>query len=158
MNSDLDEFYMRQVVGLADSAANLGEVPVGALVVLDGVIIGKGWNQPIAGHDPTAHAEIVAIRDAASTIKNYRLAGATLYVSLEPCTMCAGAIVHSRISRVVYGATEPKSGVAESNGCLFSGQHLNHQVELTGGVLAEQCSQQLSSFFQARREAKKNNS
>jgi tRNA(adenine34) deaminase len=146
---------MLQALELAGRAAQSGEVPVGALLVWQGQVIGEGWNQPIGSHDPTAHAEIMAIRAAAARLKNYRLSGATLYVTIEPCTMCAGAIIHSRVARLVYGATEPKSGVAESNGCLFSGEHLNHRLEITGGVLAEQCSQQMSQFFQMRRQAKK---
>ncbi len=146
---------MHQALELARKAAAQGEVPVGALVVLDDKVIGQGWNQPILSNDPTAHAEIVALRDAASTLANYRLPLATLYVTIEPCTMCAGALIHARVARVVYGATEPKSGVAESNGCLFGYEHFNHQVEVQGGVMAEQCSEVMSAFFLARREQKK---
>lgn len=142
---------MLRALDLAARAASLGEVPVGAVVVVDGVIVGEGFNQPISGQDPTAHAEIVALRDAASTLNNYRLPGSTLYVTIEPCTMCAGAIIHARVNRVVYGAKEPKAGVAESNGCLFNGAHFNHKVTVLGGILAEQCSSIISGFFSQRR-------
>lgn len=150
-----DEFWMAQALELANQAAQESEIPVGALVVLDGEIIGKGFNSPIHTCDPTAHAEIQAIRDACRNVQNYRLPRAALYVTLEPCSMCAGAIVHSRIARVVYGATEPKSGVVESQQAFFDHSFLNHRVEVLGGVLAEQASQQLSNFFQYRREQKK---
>lgn len=156
MTTDTDQRYMQQALELASHAAELGEVPVGALIVQKGVVIGRGWNQPISGHDPTAHAEIMAIRNAAASISNYRLSDATLYVTIEPCSMCAGAMVHARLSRLVFGASEPKAGVAVSNGCFFDGPHLNHRVEMIGGVLAGQCSEQISQFFQARRRAKKN--
>ncbi len=148
-----DEYFMQKALELADQAAAQGEVPVGAVVVLENNIIGSGWNQPISAHDPTAHAEMVAVRDAAQTLNNYRLSGASLYVTIEPCTMCAGALIHSRIKRVIFGATEPKSGVAVSNGCLFEGEHLNHRVEVSGGVLADSCSALMSAFFQRRRQA-----
>lgn len=146
-----DEKFMQRALELAIQAADLGEVPVGAVLVYDGQIIGEGFNQPISANDPTAHAEIVALRDAAARKGNYRLPATTLYVTLEPCTMCAGALVHARIEQLVYGAKEPKSGVAASNGCLFEGAHLNHRVQLKGGVLAEQCSAVLSTFFKSRR-------
>ncbi|MGK0499107.1 MAG: tRNA(adenine34) deaminase [Oceanicoccus sp.] len=146
-----DEHYMRLALALAAKAAAAGEVPVGALVVVDDEIIAEGWNQPIGKHDPTAHAEVIALRAAANKLANYRLPGATLYVTIEPCTMCAGALIHARVARVVYGALEPKSGVAESNGCLFEGEHLNHQLALTGGVLALECSALISDFFKQRR-------
>lgn len=152
---ETDQIYMQRALQLANHAAELGEVPVGAVVVYEGEVVGEGWNQPISAHDPSAHAEIIALRDAAKNLNNYRLVGATLYVTLEPCTMCAGAIVHARIARLVYGAVEPKSGVAESNGCLFSGAHLNHHVELAGGILSDECSKKISHFFQARRLEKK---
>lgn len=150
-----DEHWMREALALADHAENLGEVPVGAVVVLDGEIIGEGWNHPISGHDPTAHAEIMALRDAASRVGNYRLVGADLYVTIEPCTMCAGAIVHGRISRVIYGAAEEKAGVAKSNGYLFEQSWMNHRVEVVPGVLAALCSGKISAFFQRRRAEKK---
>lgn len=146
---------MRKALELANRAAALGEVPVGALVVSEGKVIGEGWNQPISTHDPSAHAEIMALRAAAKNVKNYRLVNATLYVTIEPCTMCAGAIIHARIARLVYGALEPKAGVAESNGCLFNGSHLNHSVDTLGGIMAEECSHRISQFFQARRLEKK---
>ncbi|MDH4611351.1 tRNA adenosine(34) deaminase TadA [Pseudomonas sp. BN102] len=150
-----DEHFMREALALAQQGALLGEVPVGAVLVQDGEIIGRGFNCPISGHDPSAHAEMVAVRDAASRLENYRLVGSTLYVTLEPCSMCAGLIVHSRITRVVYGATEPKAGVVVSRGQFFSQDFLNHRVLVEGGVLAQACSELLSGFFQARRAARK---
>ncbi|MBT8768232.1 tRNA adenosine(34) deaminase TadA [Metapseudomonas boanensis] len=150
-----DEHFMRKALALAAEGAALGEVPVGAVLVQDGQIIGRGFNCPITRHDPSAHAEMVAVRDAAQAVENYRLVGSTLYVTLEPCSMCAGLIVHSRVSRVVYGATEPKAGVVVSRGQFFSQEFLNHRVLVEGGVLAQECSQLLSGFFQARRAARK---
>ncbi|QEY61521.1 tRNA adenosine(34) deaminase TadA [Metapseudomonas lalkuanensis] len=150
-----DEYFMREALALALQGAALGEVPVGAVLVKEGEIVGRGFNCPISGHDPSAHAEMVAVRDAASRLENYRLVGSTLYVTLEPCSMCAGLIVHSRITRVVYGATEPKAGVAVSRGQFFDQEFLNHRVLVEGGVLAQECSEMLSSFFQARRAARK---
>ncbi|MGB2065191.1 MAG: tRNA adenosine(34) deaminase TadA [Marinomonas gallaica] len=150
-----DEFWMAKALELAQEAAAESEIPVGALVVLNDEIIGQGFNSPIHTCDPTAHAEIQAIRDACQKMNNYRLPGATLYVTLEPCSMCAGAIIHSRVARVVYGATEPKSGVVESQLSFFDSSYLNHRVESLGGVLADQASEQLSNFFQYRREQKK---
>jgi tRNA(Arg) A34 adenosine deaminase TadA len=146
-----DQHFMREALVLASEGAMLGEVPVGAVVVQDGVIIGRGYNCPISGSDPSAHAEMVAIRDAAQAVSNYRLPGATLYVTLEPCSMCAGLIVHSRITRVVYGATEPKAGVVQSQGQFFSQPFLNHRVLFEGGVLGEECGMMLSEFFRMRR-------
>ncbi|GLZ85797.1 tRNA-specific adenosine deaminase [Metapseudomonas resinovorans] len=150
-----DEHFMREALSLAQQGAALGEVPVGAVLVKDGEIVGRGFNCPISGHDPSAHAEMVAVRDAASRLENYRLVGSTLYVTLEPCSMCAGLIVHSRITRVVYGATEPKAGVVVSRGQFFNQEFLNHRVLVEGGVLAQACSEMLSAFFQARRAARK---
>lgn len=150
-----DEHWMQAALKLAECAAEVGEVPVGAVVVLDGEVIGEGWNHPISGHDPTAHAEIMALRAAAQKVENYRLVDADLYVTIEPCTMCAGAIVHARIRRVVYGATEPKSGAVCSNGQVFDQPWMNHRVESVGGVLAERCSERISQFFQQRRAEKK---
>ncbi|MFP8965811.1 tRNA adenosine(34) deaminase TadA [Pokkaliibacter sp. CJK22405] len=150
-----DEKWMRRAMALAEQAAAEGEVPVGALVVLNGEVIGEGYNRPIGSHDPTAHAEVQALRQAAAHLENYRLVEATLYVTLEPCTMCAGAMVHARVKRLVYGAAEPKAGVVESQGQLLQAPYLNHQIEVTGGVLAELCSQQLSAFFKLRRDEKK---
>jgi tRNA(adenine34) deaminase len=134
-----DEEYMRQALELARRAQVEGEVPVGAVVVLDGRIVGEGWNRPIAAHDPTAHAEIQAMRAAAVSQKNYRLTGATLYVTLEPCDMCVGAMFHARITRAVYGATDPKKLI------------LKNQVVLQGGVLADECGALLSAFFAGKR-------
>ncbi|HEU5338115.1 MAG TPA: tRNA adenosine(34) deaminase TadA [Sulfuricaulis sp.] len=146
-----DETYMRRALELARQAELAGEVPVGALVVLNDDIIGEGWNQPIVAHDPTAHAEIVALRAAAGRVKNYRLSGATLYVTLEPCAMCAGAIVQSRLARVVYGAADPKAGAAGSVFNLLESPLLNHRARITGGILARDCGENLKSFFQTRR-------
>lgn len=146
-----DEFYMREAISLAGAAECLGEVPVGAVVVKDGEIVGRGFNSPIGEHDPTAHAEIAAIRAAARTLENYRLPGCTLYVTLEPCAMCAGAIIHSRIARVVYGARDPKTGVHGSVVDLFGVERLNHHATVEGGVLADECSRLLSDFFASRR-------
>lgn len=142
---------MARALELAAQAGAADEVPVGAIVVLDGKEIGAGFNAPISGCDPTAHAEIRALRDAAARVGNYRLAGATLYVTLEPCTMCVGAIVHSRISRLVYGALEPKAGAVESARRTLEEPHLNWRVEVTGGVMAEACGQAISEFFSRRR-------
>jgi tRNA(adenine34) deaminase len=146
-----DEFYMREALSMARSSECLGEVPVGAIVVRDGVIVGRGFNSPIGDSDPTAHAEINALRDAARTLGNYRLPGCELFVSLEPCAMCAGAIMHARLARVVYGARDPKTGVHGSVVDLFAIERLNHHTEVVGGVLAEECGQLLSDFFAARR-------
>ena len=146
-----DERFMREAMELARQGAERGEVPVGAVLVQDGEVIGRGFNCPISTSDPSAHAEMVAIRAAAAAVQNYRLPGSTLYVTLEPCSMCAGLIVHSRIARVVYGATEPKAGVAVSRGQFFSQDFLNHRVLIEGGVLAQECSEMLSAFFKARR-------
>ncbi|MCQ4243345.1 tRNA adenosine(34) deaminase TadA [Stutzerimonas stutzeri] len=147
-----DALFMREALALAAQGAALGEVPVGAVLVQDGQIIGRGFNCPISRHDPSAHAEMVAIRDAALQLENYRLPGSTLYVTLEPCSMCAGLIVHSRIQRVVYGATEPKAGVAISRGQFFAQDFLNHRVLVEGGVLADECGAALSDFFRQRRQ------
>ena len=136
---------------MARSAECLGEVPVGAVVVRDGLIVGRGFNSPIGESDPTAHAEIAALRDAARHLENYRLPGCELFVTLEPCAMCAGAILHSRISRVVYGARDLKTGVHGSVVDLFAVERLNHHTEVIGGVLAEECGQLLSDFFAMRR-------
>ncbi|MBU2955528.1 tRNA adenosine(34) deaminase TadA [Marinobacter sp. F3R08] len=146
-----DERWMKRALQLAAEAAAIGEVPVGAVVVLDGKEIGAGFNAPISGCDPTAHAEIRAMRDAAARVGNYRLSGATLYVTLEPCTMCVGAIVHARVSRLVYGATEPKAGAIESARRTLEEPHLNWDVVAVGGVLARQCGQVISEFFGRRR-------
>ncbi len=146
-----DEDYMRAAMALAREAGASDEVPVGAVVVLNGEIIGRGFNQPIGRHDPTAHAEIMALRDACVRLGNYRLPGCELYVTLEPCAMCAGAIMHSRVARVVYGAADPKTGVAGSVVDLFAEPRLNHHATIERGVLGEECGRMLSSFFAARR-------
>ena len=146
-----DERWMNRALQLAGEAAVKGEVPVGAVVVLNGKEIGAGFNAPISGCDPTAHAEIRALRDAAARVGNYRLPDATLYVTLEPCTMCVGAIVHGRISRLVYGAREPKAGAIESARRTLEEPHLNWDVTAVGGVLSDQCSQVISEFFSRRR-------
>lgn len=143
--------WMRRALALADRAANEGEVPVGAVLVRDGVLLGEGWNQMIATQDPTAHAEIVALRDAARVVGNYRLPGTTLYVTLEPCAMCAGALVHARVASLVFGASEPRAGVVCSAAQLLDAPWFNHQVSWHGGVLADESAQRLQAFFQARR-------
>ena len=149
-----DDYFMREALILARAAECLGEVPVGAVVVQGGVIVGRGFNSPIGASDPTAHAEIAALRDAARRLENYRLPGCELFVTLEPCAMCAGAILHSRIARVVYGARDLKTGVHGSVIDLFANTQLNHHTEVVGGVLADECGQLLSSFFAARRAAR----
>lgn len=149
-----DEDFMREALLLAHEAEALGEVPVGAVVVKDGVIVGRGFNHPIAAHDPSAHAEVMALRDAARQLGNYRLPGCSLYVTLEPCVMCAGAIFHARIARVVYGAPEPKTGAAGSAVNLFGLAHMNHHADIVGGVLAPECAGLVSSFFARKRTAK----
>ncbi len=147
-----DQRFMGEALALAAQGAALGEVPVGALLVRDGEVIGSGFNCPISRHDPSAHAEMVAIRAAAEAVQNYRLPGSTLYVTLEPCSMCAGLIVHARIQRVVFGAAEPRAGVALSRGQFFAQDFLNHRVLVEGGVLAEECGAVLKAFFKARRD------
>ena len=147
-----DADYMSLALDLAREAAALGEVPVGAVVVRDGVVIGRGKNQPIGGSDPTAHAEVAALRDAAQLVGNYRLPDASLYVTLEPCVMCIGAIFHARIARVVFGAPDPKTGAAGSVINLFDEPRLNHHATVEGGVLATECGSLLSGFFAARRQ------
>lgn len=146
-----DEFWMRRALTLAQAAGERDEVPVGAVVVLDGREVGAAFNAPISQCDPTAHAEIRALRDAARRVGNYRLPGATLYVTLEPCTMCVGALVHSRISRLVFGATEPKAGAVVSTRRTLEESTLNWRVAVTQGVLSSSCSQVLSDFFARRR-------
>ncbi len=143
---------MERAMILAEKAAASGEVPVGALLVKDGEVIGEGWNCPISGNDPTAHAEIMALRAAGVALENYRLPNTTLYVTLEPCPMCAGAIVHARVERVVFGAYDPKGGAAGSVfNLLPSDQRFNHRVEVTAGIMAEECGNQLKAFFKAKR-------
>lgn len=144
---------MSAALALAHAASEAGEVPVGAVVVKAGEIIGAGFNAPISRHDPSAHAEIQAMRAAAVLLDNYRLTGCTLFVTLEPCVMCAGAILHARISRLVYGARDPKTGAAGSVLNLFADNRLNHHTEVEGGMLAAECGRMLQSFFQDRRKA-----
>ncbi len=146
-----DEDYIKLALTLAQEAAFAGEVPVGAVVVKDGEIVGRGYNAPISGHDPSAHAEMQAIRAAARHLNNYRLTGCTLYVTLEPCAMCCGVIQHARISRLVFGAADPKTGACGSVVNLMKEQKLNHHCEVTGGVMADECGKILSEFFAARR-------
>ena len=148
---ETDLIYMQRAIELARHAEAEGEVPVGALIVYDDKIIAEGWNTPITGNDPTAHAEIKALRAAADTIKNYRLLDTTLYVTLEPCVMCAGAIIHARVKRVVFGATDPKTGAAGSVFDVLNTDRLNHHVDILQGVLAEECGALLSEFFKAKR-------
>jgi tRNA(adenine34) deaminase len=145
-----DEF-MRRALELAKEARLRGEVPVGAVVVLDGAVVGEGYNQPIGAHDATAHAEIVALREAGRKVGNYRLTGAVLYVTIEPCQMCVGAMIHARIARVVYGTREPRAGAIESAMRAHEHPSLNHRMEATGGVLEDECRALIQEFFHARR-------
>jgi tRNA(adenine34) deaminase len=142
---------MREALALADAAAAAGEVPVGAVVVVGHEIIGRGRNQPVASHDPSAHAEIVALRDAGARLGNYRLTGAALYVTVEPCLMCVGALVHARIGTLVYGATEPRAGAIESTQRAHEHPALNHRLLVISGVLARECGERMQRFFAARR-------
>jgi tRNA(adenine34) deaminase len=148
--ADID--FMRLALVEAQQAAERGEVPVGAVLVQDGQVIGRGFNQPISSQDPSAHAEMVAIRQAATARQNYRLPGSTLYVTLEPCTMCAGLLVHSRIARLVYGASEPRAGAVASRSQVLEQPWLNHRMQVEGGVLAQECGEVLTRFFKARRQ------
>lgn len=148
-----DPQFMQLALAQAQHAWALGEVPVGAVVVKDGVVIATGCNQPIGQHDPTAHAEIVALRAAADKLGNYRLPGCELYVTLEPCVMCSGAMMHARLARVVYGAQDPKTGACGSVLDLFAQEKLNHHTEVVGGVLADEASAMLKAFFAERRNA-----
>ena len=155
MNENTDAIWMEAALALARQAADAGEVPVGAVVVKDGQIIGRGYNQPISSRDPTAHAEIIALREAAAHLQNYRLNNCTLVVTMEPCVMCAGAMLHARIARLVYGAREYKTGAHGSVMDVFAEPRLNHHCEVHGEVLAETCSDLISRFFVSRRLAKK---
>lgn len=146
------EVWMAQALMLAQQAADCGEVPVGAVLVRDGEIIGRGYNQPISSHDPTAHAEVVALRDAATRLGNYRLGGSVLYVTIEPCTMCFGALMHARVSALVYGANEPRAGVCGSQLNLPEQDFYNHKVAVQGGVLAASSSALLKDFFARKRQ------
>jgi tRNA(adenine34) deaminase len=149
---DTDEQFMQHAIQLAHKAQSQGEVPVGAILVKDNKIIGKGWNQPITRHDPSAHAEIMAIRHAGQALKNYRLPDTTLYVTLEPCNMCAGMIIHARIKRLVFAAYDPKTGAAGSVFDTLTDPRNNHTVEIEGGVLEEPCAEMLRHFFRQRRK------
>ena len=151
MTPSADDVFMRHALLLAHRAEAAGEVPVGALVVHEEKIIGEGWNRPIGSHDPSAHAEMVALRAAAQQLGNYRLSGAALYVTLEPCVMCAGAIIHARIGRLVFGAADPKAGAVSSVYDVIAQPKLNHAVEWRGGVLEDECAALLRNFFKARR-------
>lgn len=151
-----DVFFMGRALEQAQQARAVGEVPVGAVLVRDGQIVAVGYNQPIGAHDPTAHAEIMALRAAAQVLGNYRLPGCDLYVTLEPCTMCAGAMMHARLSRIIFGAPDPKTGACGSIVDLFGQEKLNHHTEVIGGVLAQQCSALLKDFFVERRQMQRN--
>jgi tRNA(adenine34) deaminase len=146
---------MRHALKLADKAEQQGEIPVGAVLVRDNQVLGEGWNQSISLHDPSAHAEMMAIRKAGINVQNYRLVESTLYVTLEPCSMCAGLLIHSRIKRLVFGATDFKTGAVGSVFNVIGDDRMNHQIEVTGDVLAEQCGDKISSFFKTRRAQKK---
>ena len=146
-----DEFYMARALELAAEAGAADEVPVGALVVQGDTVIGEGYNQPISGCDPTAHAEIVALRQAAATLGNYRLTGCDLYVTIEPCTMCVGAMIHARIQRICFGAKEPRAGALTSQLQLMDKSHFNHSIEWQGQVLEQQCRELISEFFRRKR-------
>jgi len=150
----MHDFYMRKALNLAQQAAELGEVPIGAVVVLNDEIIGQGFNAPISNCDPSAHAEIIAIREAASNIDNYRLPDSRLYVTVEPCTMCAGLLIHARIKHLIYGAPEPRSGAINSCDNLLSRNYHNHKVTVTGGVLADECADLMRNFFKQRRKSR----
>ncbi len=150
-DQDTDERFMGRALELAAEGAALGEVPVGAVLVLDGDIVGEGFNRPVNSCDPTAHAEIEALRAAAGRLGNYRLTGSTLYVTIEPCTMCAGALVHARVERLVYGAVEPRSGAVVSSARVLDNPALNHRVAVTAGVLEDAAAKLLRDFFRARR-------
>lgn len=149
--NDADLGFMAQALALAQEGASHDEVPVGAVVVRDGQVIGRGYNQPIGCHDPTAHAEVMALRDAAAQVGNYRLPGVTLYVTVEPCAMCAGAIQHARVARVVYATREPKTGACGSVVDLFAEPRLNHHAQIEGGLMADESAALIAAFFQRRR-------
>ena len=151
-----DADFMRAALAEAKRAEALGEVPVGAVLVLDGEIVGRGYNQPITSRDPSAHAEVMCLRDAGGRLGNYRLPGSTLYVTLEPCAMCSGALMHARVERIVFGARDPKTGAVGSEVNLFAEARLNHHATVEGGVLAAECGALLSAFFAARRGKGKN--
>lgn len=149
--AELDRHFMEQAMEQAKLAALAGEVPVGAVVVREGVVIARAFNKPISTHDPSAHAEMLALRAAALVEENYRLPGTTLYVTLEPCAMCSGAMLHARVDRIVYGASDPKTGAAGSVLDIFASKQINHQTTVEGGIMAEECGQMLRHFFKERR-------
>jgi tRNA(adenine34) deaminase len=151
MQAELDRQFMQQALDQAKLAGTAGEVPVGAVLVRDGQVISRGFNRPIGNSDPSAHAEMMALRSAAQDESNYRLPGTTLYVTLEPCTMCAGAMLHARVERVVFGAADPKTGAAGSVLNVFSEKQINHQTQVEGGIMSEECGQILRNFFKERR-------
>jgi tRNA(adenine34) deaminase len=153
--NEVDAAFMRQAMVLAEKAEAIGEVPVGAIIVVDSIIVGQGYNQSIALHDPSAHAEMLALREAARNLENYRVLDATLYVTLEPCPMCAGALVHGRVKRIVFGAYDQKTGAAGTTMNLVQHDSLNHKMEVTGGCLQDECGAQISAFFKQRRRQKK---
>ena len=155
MSTEQDDYWMRHALQLADNAQQQGEIPVGAVLVKDNQIIGEGWNQSISLNDPSAHAEMMAIRQAGKNLQNYRLVGSCLYVTLEPCSMCAGLLVHSRIHRLVFGASDFKTGAVGSLFDLLNDLRMNHRVAVKGGVMQQECGDKLSAFFKMRREQKK---
>ena len=151
----IDDDFMREALTEAEAASEDGEVPIGAIIVLDGKVIARGRNEMVGANDPTAHAEIVALRKAASTIGNYRLIGATMYSTIEPCAMCAGALVHARIERLVFGAKDPKAGAVETHFRICNADFLNHQLSVEGGILEGECRRVLQSFFRDRRNTQR---
>jgi len=151
MQTELDRQFMQQAIEQAQLAALAGEVPVGAVLVRDGQVIAKAFNKPISNHDPSAHAEMLTLREAALAEQNYRLPGTTLYVTLEPCTMCAGAMLHARVDRIVFGTPDPKTGAAGSVLDVFAMKQINHQTTIEGGMMSEECGQLLRNFFKERR-------
>ena len=153
MDLQQDRRFMRRALDLAQNARQAGEVPVGAVLTVDGAVIGEGYNHPISSRDPTAHAEVQALRDAAQRLGNYRLPGSVLYVTLEPCAMCSGALMHARVARVVYGASDPKSGACGGVVNLFAEARLNHHAQVQGGLLAEECGALMRAFFASRRSS-----
>lgn len=155
MSTEQDDYWMRHALKLADNAQQQGEIPVGAVLVKDNQIIGEGWNQSISLHDPSAHAEMMAIRQAGKNLQNYRLVNSCLYVTLEPCSMCAGLLIHSRITRLVFGASDFKTGAVGSLFDLLGDLRMNHRIEVKGGILQQESGNKLSSFFKLRRGQKK---
>ncbi len=152
---NIDELWMEEALRAAQRALEAGEVPVGAVVVSDGRIVGRGWNRNLTDSDPTAHAEIIALQEAGTTLGNHRLGACELFATIEPCTMCAGALIHARVKRLIYGADDPKAGAVHSVMRVLNHPQLNHRMEVTGGVLAGRCAELLQSFFQRRRSEQK---